>query len=354
MADRFWVGGSGAWDETNTANWSTTPGGAGGASVPTSADDAYFGVWSGTGVVSIGGNSVVVNCGALYCELGYAGTFTSVGYGLYIHKGLRLAAGMAVSNFLALFYPDRGGIYAIDLAGCTIGRLQTFSSGGTSSYIAASDIRAVADVTLGRSFDLAGFNLYARYISSSTSATRVINLGTGVVTLTGAYTSPFEITSTGLTLVSDQTHVVLDNIGGSTKSFLAPSGATFSSVTLTGQPQIVSFKAGAYTFKTLVSSARNTIKLPAGFTTTVQNFAVTGSAAGMATLTSTSTTRANIVYAGGGVVSTDYLRVSYINATPSAGTWYVGKNSWDEGYNTGFIFDYPPSSNGGLLFGSNF
>ena len=39
MAARFWVGGTNTWDSTNTANWSTTSGGAGGASVPGAADD---------------------------------------------------------------------------------------------------------------------------------------------------------------------------------------------------------------------------------------------------------------------------------------------------------------------------
>ena len=41
MADRYWVGGTGSWNATTT-NWSATNGGAGGASVPTSADDVFF------------------------------------------------------------------------------------------------------------------------------------------------------------------------------------------------------------------------------------------------------------------------------------------------------------------------
>ena len=47
MANRFWVGGSGTWNNTNTTNWSATSGGAGGASVPTSTDDVYFNASSG-------------------------------------------------------------------------------------------------------------------------------------------------------------------------------------------------------------------------------------------------------------------------------------------------------------------
>lgn len=47
MAARFWVGGTGNWNDT--AYWSTASGGAGGASVPTSVDTATFDTNSGTG-----------------------------------------------------------------------------------------------------------------------------------------------------------------------------------------------------------------------------------------------------------------------------------------------------------------
>jgi len=49
MANRFWVGGTGVWDASSTANWSLTSGGAAGASAPTSADAAFFDSLSGTG-----------------------------------------------------------------------------------------------------------------------------------------------------------------------------------------------------------------------------------------------------------------------------------------------------------------
>jgi hypothetical protein len=48
MANRYWVGGTGTWDSSSTANWSATPGGASGASAPTVADDVFFDSGSGT------------------------------------------------------------------------------------------------------------------------------------------------------------------------------------------------------------------------------------------------------------------------------------------------------------------
>jgi len=49
MANRFWVGGTGTWDGSSTANWSATSGGASGASAPVAADAVFFDSNSGTG-----------------------------------------------------------------------------------------------------------------------------------------------------------------------------------------------------------------------------------------------------------------------------------------------------------------
>jgi hypothetical protein len=50
MATRYWVGGSGNWDATSTANWATSSGGASGASAPTATDDVIFDAGSNVGV----------------------------------------------------------------------------------------------------------------------------------------------------------------------------------------------------------------------------------------------------------------------------------------------------------------
>jgi hypothetical protein len=66
MAARFWVGGTGNWDASTTTNWSATSSGAGGASVPTSADDVTFDSGSGTAATvtitaAANANSITVN-----------------------------------------------------------------------------------------------------------------------------------------------------------------------------------------------------------------------------------------------------------------------------------------------------
>lgn len=73
MANRYWVGGSGIWNATNTANWSTTSGGSGGASVPTETDMVFFNSSSGGGTVRIEYSGVRV-CQNFNAS-GFTGTF---------------------------------------------------------------------------------------------------------------------------------------------------------------------------------------------------------------------------------------------------------------------------------------
>ena len=54
MATYYWVGGNGNWNDYDGFNWSLTSGGAGGAGVPTFADDVVFNASSGSGIVAIG------------------------------------------------------------------------------------------------------------------------------------------------------------------------------------------------------------------------------------------------------------------------------------------------------------
>src|SRR5262249_37995777 len=52
-ASKFWVGGTGTWDAVTTTHWATSSGGAGGTSVPSSADTVTFDGNSGGGTVTL-------------------------------------------------------------------------------------------------------------------------------------------------------------------------------------------------------------------------------------------------------------------------------------------------------------
>ena len=53
MANRFWVGGTGTWDNADTTHWASASNGAGGQTVPGSGDTVTFDGSSGGGTVTV-------------------------------------------------------------------------------------------------------------------------------------------------------------------------------------------------------------------------------------------------------------------------------------------------------------
>src|SRR3990167_4136103 len=94
MAARFWVGGTDNWDATVGTKWATTSGGAGGAAVPTSADDVYLDANSGAVTVALASGNRV--CQSFDCT-GFTGTFNYAGWNLRVFNGaVTFVAGMTV------------------------------------------------------------------------------------------------------------------------------------------------------------------------------------------------------------------------------------------------------------------
>lgn len=94
MAARFWVGGTGTWDASDTTHWASSSNGAGGQSVPGSSDDVTFDASSGGGTVTVNTTVTIQSLvmGAFTGTLDFAtnnnnvtisgsGGFTSIGSG---------------------------------------------------------------------------------------------------------------------------------------------------------------------------------------------------------------------------------------------------------------------------------
>ena len=99
MANRYWVGGTGNWDNASTAHWSATSGGAGSASIPTSADDVFFDANSGGGICTLITATAV--CKSLTCT-GFNGTITGTTVAIDVYGNFTLAVGMAWTVLLKL------------------------------------------------------------------------------------------------------------------------------------------------------------------------------------------------------------------------------------------------------------
>lgn len=187
---RYWVGGTGTWDTTSTTNWSSTSGGPGGASVPTTGQDVVFNSLSGTGTVTL--------TGALACQglvTTGAGAFTFTGTGT-----LNIAG-----NFLTL---------VANITWSATG-LVTFSASGTITVANTMSCSLTIDPTIGipvalgsnltitgqlgwttGNLTLNNFNIGCTSIFILNTSSKVITPGTGVFNVTGGGTM-VNISTTG-------------------------------------------------------------------------------------------------------------------------------------------------------------
>lgn len=243
MANRYWVGGTGSWSGTNTANWSDTSGGTGGFSVPTSADDVFFDANSGTGTATIATANMTVK--SLNCT-GYTGTLAGSA-SLTVAGSVTWGAGMTLSWTGTLLITatatltsngkSRSGNAALTIngAGITVTLADAFSLTGATGTLSVNN----------GTFDTAGYALTAGLITSiSTSNTRRIYLRSSQVTLTGANLVTNITVGTNLTFDAGTSTVTLSS--ASAKTFGTTPATTGGSLTLN---KVVNSGAGTLTLQ---------------------------------------------------------------------------------------------------------
>ena len=181
MANRYWVGGTGSWSGTNTANWSTSSGGASGASVPTSADDVFFDANSGTGTATITTGGMTVK--SLNCT-GYTGTLAGT-TNISIAGSITWGSGM-VLNYSGSLTITGTGTYTSN--GKTRAGTTTITGAGITVTLADAYTSTGALTLTNGTFDTAGYALTALSLNATGSSSRTILLKTSAITLTGSGT----------------------------------------------------------------------------------------------------------------------------------------------------------------------
>lgn len=227
MATYYWVGGSGTWDASSTANWSLTSGGVPGAGPPLGADSVIFNASSGSGTVSLGSDVTCFLCSAsgasniVFAGNGYKLTVTGNNTGVF-------TASATVSS-------SDGMLIDSNYSGSVGTRTFIFSASGAANSFsvnvsAGSDIVSLSSFV--NNFDFTGFSgsltnaARSIYGNLVLSPTMTINAGAQVTTFS-ATSGPKTITSNGKT-IDFPVHfngiggswVVLDNFTiGSTRQF---------------------------------------------------------------------------------------------------------------------------------------
>ena len=175
MADRYWVGGTAFWDGSAGTKWSTTSGGSGGASVPTSFDDVFFtNLSTGTCTIDAG------NTGAKSINFtGFAGTLAGSNP-IGVSGSVTLVAGMTFSYTGTISILATGTIIT---AGKSLGGLTISGTSITVTLTSNTTVTGTTTLTRG-TLALAGFTLNTGILSSNNSNTRSITFGVGNIELT--------------------------------------------------------------------------------------------------------------------------------------------------------------------------
>jgi hypothetical protein len=279
MANRYLItgGGSVVWDAVDTSIWSGISGGGGGASVPGAGDDVIMDGASGGGTVT----------------LGYTPNVKSISMGA----------------FTGTF---NGSTYGAILTPATTA------------------------------------------LSFSGTGVRTVNLGSGTYEVRG-YGGTYAVTAqtaTNLTFNAGTSRILFHSMAASSaiSTFtLTNGGKTWNTIEVqiddsifSGYYPILSLNGTNGTINSLIVEGHTTIKNQSSRTTTFNSMVLNSSLATPITIQPiTAATSCTWIYAGEGVVGTDYLTISYCVAS-AANKFYAGTHSTDGGGNTDWSFTDPP------------
>jgi len=236
MADRYWVLGTGTWDSTSTTNWSTSSGGAGGASVPTASDNVFFDVNSnvGTGAftVTMANSPRVCND---FTASGLDGTMTLAGtsIGLTVSGSLTFQA----TNFTATYTGDTTFNATttgktVTTNGVSFGGNAVFDGVGGGWTLGFALNCGVLNLLNG-TFDTSSSGNYAvtaSQFASNNSNVRTINLNASTINLSST-TTPWSMAVSANATVNAGTSTI--NCTSASGPVFAGGGRTYYNVAFT-------------------------------------------------------------------------------------------------------------------------
>ncbi len=325
MASRYWIGDSGNW--TDTAHWSASSGGVGGAAEPTSSDDVYFDANSFTLInqtVSIGSgtaNCKNMNWTGIKNGIVFSGTSSGI---LNIYGSLTLSNNMS-SFICGYIYLLSTGSETITTNGATIGDLSSnleFRFNNTGTWTLQDELNTYYSfiyLTKG-TFDANSKNIYSGLFASLGSNVRTLTLGSSKLTC-----NSFLMGGTNLTLNSDTSTIT-------TLSFTG-AGKTYYNLLVDRTPVFI---MDSNTFNAITINPGKTLKLLNGTTQTVSDFSANGNTDQGITIQSTLAGSQATISKGSGTVSAKWCTIQDISAT--GGATFNAYYCTDAGNNLGWNF----------------
>lgn len=213
MANRYLVA-AGTWNNSNTAIWSATDGGASGASAPTTSDNVFLTAASGAVTVTTAGTATAgnVDCTGFTGTLSWGGATSTTWAGSF-----KLVAGMTVSGVAFSTQTFTGaGSFQLTCAGKQFGNLTINAPGGTYQLQDDITIGSTGGATLTHiagTLDTNGKTVLCGGFNSNNTNTRTLTLGSSSITC--STTSPWNVNVTNLTVSANTATVTCSASGAS-------------------------------------------------------------------------------------------------------------------------------------------
>lgn len=345
MANRYWVNGSGNW--TSTARWSTTSGGASGASVPSSNDTVYidnnsFIGTGGAGTITLDTafasclNFIVYPSSPTISFLGLgSGTSSIICQGVYTNFGGLYFSGMGGITLDSSAYNLVRGITGGDFGAWNVVVKGFKSLGGplsTTGSLSIGDGNSAYVPFTQNIFSASGYSITAQFISINGGYVDLadvygvaVNATFSVNTLS---TYPPTIVHSGAYHIQNSTQLTLGN-SSSQRINLQESAASAPLVT-------ISTVSGATVYIGTFAADKGTFQFAASKTFDVSSF--TFSSATVKTFQSSSSGTQYTLLSGGPGDTRNFYNMSIRDSATSGATVWNAINSTNVGNNTGWNF----------------
>ena len=177
------------WTSTDTSIWSTTSGGSGGSSVPTTSDIVYINASSPSAITLTGDSNGSCNCASLITT-GYSGTLSGSGY-LHINPGTVASPVCTISSTTTISSKIKltPGSYNITLTpnSSTLTGIIEVAGSGTTDVVLNSNLTTTSGLVIsGAGFNASTYNVSVSYVSITGSTVNNVQLGTSAWTLSNS------------------------------------------------------------------------------------------------------------------------------------------------------------------------
>lgn len=342
------VGGSPSWEVTNS--WATASGGTGNdANFPLAQDTAIYDNNSPSSVGFMGYLVKTFDCTPRTTAM----SITSAN-SLVVYKDFKLRPSTSSSSSIGLRFRGTGAKTFL----CNGNTLSFgFDMQGTGALTLSDNFISTGSVTVTRgTLNANNFNVTCWNVDTNNSNTRTILMGSGTWTLSGSSGTLWNsATTSGLVVTTGTSTILLTGTGTSSRTFSGGLGVVYNNLTIGGASGVFALNVNnGSTFNSIASSKTGafSILFAAGTTTTVTNWAVSGTSGNVVTIGSQTASNHTLTKSGGGTVSAEYLSISRSTATPAT-TWYA-TSSTDAGNNSGWTITSTILSGNTISFGGGF